>query len=911
MSTCLTHPPQPQDRHSERGLTLPEALIAITVFSVVFISALTLYSVASSAYLRTDSAVIQQQNIRFTMDKMAETLRDAGAGHNMLGSRRLADEQIEGTWESAVFVRGDFDGQRETDLEDPAGFPMVTTGNHEIVGFVLLKNGAGTIPITVKTDLTGASGKRDAVFTSNTSITGEESVTVNVAATTLASQTLPPYQLARVTFTPAGVPEYEIIAENIHSLSFTYASPTAAVASYGGADAERDERATIRRIGVRLVGMTDRPDLNYKAGTGTTAGFRTFPLEQTILAANLGIVGGPHNFAPPISLPTPDYISDCTGHCRQHYIEWAAAPGVTTYRLQIDAAAVGSLAAFTQTVDLSATRYEFQDPPDDITAGITRPFTFKVASLSGSTAGPFTTAITLQSFNDAASEPSKPTNVDAMGAASELAMSVTWTAVTNNIAAATATSLCVSSNGTSSGPPSPWNILAKDLTDSKVFRERSTGLNTGATASEDVSNQTLGTIKNAVSNTAFLDRTAAPCSAYFYRVTACDLCDVQSAFSDAMANPKAFVPPAGIDPGKPPAAPTPVTPVATVGTDYVVQLQWNPLIQANNGSPAATAHYVLERWSRVGSGPYTKQTEFDIYEGTVGPVDTVPKEDGSGNAIEYRYYVKGVYDCAPIREGALSEPYDLACTPPAGNTLAITNPVNADVITRPAESAVPLALTVGGTGWTSASIQVQDESGSVVHSATLNAAPVGSTYTFSPWVVSSIGIPDGVYTVTASAEVNSCRAVAGPTTFQIETAACGQRIINAAYGGTGSSFARTMNFQIENSCPDIVKIDQFTSIWANVRSNVRLTSLVSGSTTHFTGSIASNQPMTFGQTISLAAGTVFTPSVSSVFTFSFDNNFTSNGNQNGSVGRFTSIIGRLTSPTSVNEQLVDGATSIP
>src|ERR1043165_7027363 len=126
--------PQHTRRSAERGLTLIEALVAITVFTVVFIVALMLYQTATSSYLRTDSAVIQQQNIRFTMDRMSETLRDAGAGNNMLGSKKVADEQMEGAWESAVFVRGDFDGQRETSLEN-ATFPIVTTGNDEIVGY--------------------------------------------------------------------------------------------------------------------------------------------------------------------------------------------------------------------------------------------------------------------------------------------------------------------------------------------------------------------------------------------------------------------------------------------------------------------------------------------------------------------------------------------------------------------------------------------------------------------------------------------------------------------------------------------------------------------------------------------------------------------------------------------------------
>src|SRR5882757_2708723 len=117
-------------RRGERGMTLMEVLVAMMIFTVVFLAALGLYQVANRAYLRTDAATIQQQNVRFAMDRLAETMRDAGANYNTLGSLSLPDEQIEGAWDAAVFVRGDFDNSRETALESTT-FPIVTTGNDE------------------------------------------------------------------------------------------------------------------------------------------------------------------------------------------------------------------------------------------------------------------------------------------------------------------------------------------------------------------------------------------------------------------------------------------------------------------------------------------------------------------------------------------------------------------------------------------------------------------------------------------------------------------------------------------------------------------------------------------------------------------------------------------------------------
>ena len=63
--------PQSERRRSERGLSLMEALVAITIFTIVFIVALMLYQIATGSYLRTDSAVIQQQNVRFSMDRLS------------------------------------------------------------------------------------------------------------------------------------------------------------------------------------------------------------------------------------------------------------------------------------------------------------------------------------------------------------------------------------------------------------------------------------------------------------------------------------------------------------------------------------------------------------------------------------------------------------------------------------------------------------------------------------------------------------------------------------------------------------------------------------------------------------------------------------------------------------------------
>jgi prepilin-type N-terminal cleavage/methylation domain-containing protein len=319
-------------RRGERGMTLMEVLVAMLIFTVVFLAALGLYQVANRAYLRTDAATIQQQNVRFAMDRLAETVRDAGANYNTLGSLTLPDEQIEGAWDAAIFVRGDYDNSRETALESTT-YPIVTTGNDEIVGYVLRKPGGDVnnpVSLTMNMDF---SAPRDATMSGGT-ITNEETATVKVATSTLAGETDPPYQLARVTFDSSGTPQYEVVAENIFRLSFSYFDKTgaAAIPTVGGADAQRADRAAVRQIDVNMIGMSSRPDPGY-VDTNTyspvegasTKNLRKLSLTQHIVPPNLGLIGHRHMSSPAIVIQPPASITVCTGHCQYFGVTWPAS----------------------------------------------------------------------------------------------------------------------------------------------------------------------------------------------------------------------------------------------------------------------------------------------------------------------------------------------------------------------------------------------------------------------------------------------------------------------------------------------------------------------------------------------------------------------------------------------------------
>jgi len=845
-----------QHRSSERGMTLMEALIAVFIFTIVFLTALALYQSANRAYLQTDAAAIQQQNIRFGMDRMLETLRDAGAAYNTLGSSRLADEQIEGAWESAVFVRGNFDNKRENEVGNnlesstTAGFSIVTTGNDEIVGYVLRKPGANTQNISVKLDL---SRPRDAILTSQTNISNEETRTIQVAATTVAQQTDPPYQLTKVTFDNTGNVQYEVVADNVYAMKFEYfgaagrtlasdAIITAASGS-GSGDTERDERASVRRIRVKLMGMADRPDFGYKDPWQYGADFadlqstlkpdyHKFPLEEMVLSTNLGIVGRKHNTVPAITLTAPTSITVCTGHCRYFHIEWPAsvATGVTDYSVQVSAPAASGQPAYLNTFSVSGIlEYVFQDPDP---TGVVRNWSFQVAAQSGGVNGTFTSAATLASSNDNTnSVPAAPGNVTA--GASGNAMNVQWNQIVSNTGTVTAPTYCISAGSLSGGsaPPSTpctlcpadvaWNQTAIDLSYYKVFRVRSDGSNNGSNATIRADTlPAIGPLANttpASGTTAFTDNLAAPCTPYFYRVQGCDLCDLpavgvnlSTAMSTAVSVP---------DPSDNPDAPggvnranavTGVTSEST--TDYTTILNWPAVTQTASGRRAATAHYKVYRFISLDGGPYNLQSStpsnpnpIDVLESTTTGTTALTLTDTqskkvTGRDAAYQYYVTAAYtNCG--RESQRAGPYTVSCSTTA--TFSIEVPVANTEISIPFESGFTPRVTVtppsGGTiSGATATITGPDGSNSIVWSDVVSGA--GPTFSFTPFSTAP-SLSVGTYQFNVYAIVNGCKTQTESTSFHLGNATCGLAAANLSLDpSSGNPKYYYLSFNVQNTC---------------------------------------------------------------------------------------------------------------
>lgn len=907
-------------------MTLMEVLVAMMIFTVVFLAALGLYQVANRAYLRTDAATIQQQNVRFAMDRLAETMRDSGANYNTLGALNLADEQIEGAWDAAIFVRGDFDNSRETALESTA-FPIVTTGNDEIVGYVLRKPGGdanNTVALTMKMDF---SAPRDATNSGGT-ITGEETATVQVATSSVAGETDPPYQLARVTFNSAGAPQYEVVAENIFRLSFGYLDKNgaAAIPTVGGDDAQRTDRAAVRQIDVNLVGMSSRPDPGYTdpntytpAEGTSTKNLRKLSLTQHIVPPNLGLVGHRHMSSPAIVIQPPASITVCTGHCQYFGVTWPASSsaGVTTYKLHITAPASGPDLAVDETQTVTGLSYDYHQP-----TATSRAFTFTVAATTITADSVYTAAVTATASNDAASVPSVPTVVvGAQDSSGANAMLVNWNAVTTNTGNITAAT-CISSAGGNTPPPSPWNNTPFDLSYYKVFRVRSDGIVTGgftAGVTNRVDNQVSGPLINVTpsgayssggnSRGAFTDHTAAPCSSYFYQVQAFDYCNVGSTSSAAMASAVSYdLQPATIMPDVPggtAGAANAVTGTTTSSAgNYNVTINWPAVYQTATGAPAGTAHYKIDRYRKVApASTYSFDATQDVYEATTFS-EAVPTTL-AGNAITYQYYVRAAYDCATPRASTQAGPYTATCTP--AGTMVISTPGAGTDIDRPSGTSLTPTLTTTGSGWTSATVTITGPNPSLatLYSQTISGAPVSNVYTFPAW--DSSPYPDGTYTISATATAGGCTTPAQTQTFTLSTFNCGlQLAATPVYQGNGSNSFMAMTFQITNTCTTTaltVSSLQFT--WSGVSATRWITSIQVASTTVATGLTsttgANGVAITLSPAQAIAGG-----ATSATYTLNFNNNFTDDGSFRGNGGKFSSIVAHETSPAVANDEMIVG-----
>src|SRR5580765_6598278 len=219
-------------RTNDSGMSLIEVLVATAVLALAIIVALTIYDKARQSFKKGENATEQQEAVRIAYDRLTADLRMLGFNTNPDGSATRPDEQLEVGLDHAIIFRGDFDAEdpaKNNDHESAlagGAFSTVSTGNDEVVGYVLSKpDGTGPDTITFQADVDDEP-RNGTVAT----------VTVNNVVLNPGATTSPPYTLYKISLNnnTATCCSGDFIVrtpmvENIRNLSFQYFDATGTV----------------------------------------------------------------------------------------------------------------------------------------------------------------------------------------------------------------------------------------------------------------------------------------------------------------------------------------------------------------------------------------------------------------------------------------------------------------------------------------------------------------------------------------------------------------------------------------------------------------------------------------------------------------------------------------------------------
>lgn len=529
------------DRNNDiRGFSLIEMLVASAVFAIAAAVAFILYTAAQKSYKMGENLTDQQQSTRVAFDRMISDLRLAGFNFNPDGDKTRVDEQIEGAWDTAVTIRGDFDFEDPTASASPesalpgTAYTVVSTGNDEIVTYVLSKP--------------GVSGPDDLVL----EIDVDKPRTKTVKTVTIPDVALiqddPPYTLYRVTITdvagafPASPQAssafvYEPVAENIYSMTFQYYSDGAILVNpdtpadktddIGGAESNAATRDRVKRITVNLVGMTADPDSGYDDATdaiAATRSFRKFDLRSDVNAENLGKAGVKDIDITPPGPPTN--VALVPDHCQGMLVTWdqpSSASGISAY--SIKSYVSGSPSAFsTFTVtyphnDYGVIDYDGHGFVAGLTMGSNMCFQVQAKDAAGNQSGWAPASSPPCEVVTENSTPGQPANLVATGNGTlsplQSQIDLTWDAVQNN------------SNNVSGDPDTIGGFtILRDGAGYKLYRDTSSGFTPDDATNMIESTSILGTGISAYSDTNVVD-----CKNYYYKLVAVDTCDTPGTVS--------------------------------------------------------------------------------------------------------------------------------------------------------------------------------------------------------------------------------------------------------------------------------------------------------------------------------------------------------------------------------------------
>jgi len=623
------------------------------------------------------------------------------------------DEQIEYAGPTALTVRanydysaketGDVDNGREPNLES-AQFPIVTTGNDEIVTYGLISNKAlsGTAPNTQSITFYADISVRRNAYPGGSA---ESAVTISGVDLTNAN---PPYTLYRFTIADNGTIQKTALADNIRSLNFFYyedqngSKPLkdAANANFmpdpGGSgqydpatansinSGNRVVRKKIRSIRVRLVGMSSVQDANYNdtstangqysstntAGvpqfvTDTVApGYRHLTVDTLIAPRNLGLTGLAQTFLQPP--PQPTLTDVCFGYCGIVTISWNPnSTNPATYVVEWDRAQNGQ---YSNSFDAG--------PSNSYTADLTQedlsqPFWFRVRATNAGGSAFSTNQMQASAKN--ATQPSPPLSSSATGNGTIPALvgkvRLSWTAPTQP---SSGSASCASGN-----TPSATSYL-REIRGYRIFRGSSANFNPSTCGPAPCGNMLADELTSGPSapqtdgygNYYWDDTNALGCGVtYYYRIQTVEWCAANNAFntngnaglsvstaSNGVAGSIGTTGTPAIPTGlvAAPLAPPQTSPpnsVCTTATNVCnpINLMWTKVTRDVNGNQIGIDQYELERTQFLGGLQQGQPQTITISGALTTPGTDVNYADSaqmfdpvSHVNYEYRYRVRAV-----------------------------------------------------------------------------------------------------------------------------------------------------------------------------------------------------------------------------------------------------------------------------
>lgn len=581
------------------------------------------------------------------------------------------DEQIEFVHDKAITIRANFDYEdpttpnqgRETEYEknSKGHFPVVTTGNDEIVTYALVSRSgnaaANQDKISFFADVNnGGSPSREAYPG------GKAEREITISGVDLTNK-YPPYTLMRYTLNDAGQVVSTALADNIRSIEFKYwedasaktalrdltekkitdFSTLAGLGQYDPNDANaiigpRLIRGKVRAVTATIVGMNPQADYNYTSPTDTVAkNYRQYTLQSTIVGRNLGLRGMPQSNTNP---PGPPTIKNaCNGYCGVAYLTWAPAPGSgdETYTVLYDTSPSGS---FSGVLPAGAQTYYAVDLTQ---LDLSKTYYFRVAATNAagttvSTGSP--TALNLRN----ATKPAAPT-ITSVTTDQKNAIQVSFAPAGGN---ATGSPSC------SSGAP-PFQISPAETKGYRIYRHTEADFDPAADEGTLVLDEnTPGIVADGAGGFTFTDNKVANCQPYFYKVAAVEWCNIKDEYNtsgnatSALSDFSAVSNEAQAKSEEKPKKPTNLKPHVTSVCDPVkntchpVTLLWDKVTRDVTEAEIEVMRYKVRRATKLNNVVLTTVDVGTVTDGTTTITDNGPlleHEVATGTKYSYEYQV--------------------------------------------------------------------------------------------------------------------------------------------------------------------------------------------------------------------------------------------------------------------------------